>query len=82
MAHVDKGSQSEHYNDAKRGEALVIKRTLVNEEKEPGQRNSLFHTGCKSQNKYRDVVIDSGITDNLVSEEMVTKLKLKRERHP
>jgi hypothetical protein len=28
------------------------------------------------------VIIDSGSTDNLVSEEMVTKLKLKRQKHP
>ncbi|XP_059075243.1 uncharacterized protein LOC131875202 [Cryptomeria japonica] len=54
----------------------------MNEEKEPYQKKSLFHTRCKCENKCCDVIIDSGSTDNLVFEEMVTKLKLKRERHP
>ena len=28
------------------------------------------------------MIVDGGSTDNLVLEEMVTKLKLKREKHP
>ena len=28
------------------------------------------------------MIIDGGSTDNLVSKEMVSKLKLKREKHP
>lgn len=28
------------------------------------------------------MIIDNGSTNNLVSEEMIKKLKLKRERHP
>lgn len=53
----------------------------MNEEKEPNQRKSLFRTRCKCENKCCDVIFDSGSTDNLVSEEMVTKLKLKKDIH-
>ena len=52
-------------------------------ESEPGQRRILFHTMCKCKDKFCDVIIDGGITDNPVSEmSMVTKLKLKRQKHP
>ena len=42
----------------------------------------MFHTRCKCEDKCCDVIVDGGSTDNLVSEEMVSKLKLKREKHP
>ena len=58
------------------------KRVLLSGETEPGQRRSLFHTRCKCKDICCDVVIDGGSTDNLVFEEMVSKLKLKREKHP
>jgi hypothetical protein len=35
------------------------------------QRNSLFRTTCKTKDKVCKVIIDSWITDNLVSIEMV-----------
>jgi hypothetical protein len=60
----------------------VVRRALVFEKKEPKQRKNLFQTKCKCEDKCCDVIIDGGSNDNLVSEEMVTKLKLKRERHP
>ena len=49
-------------------------------ENEPDQR-SLFRTRCKCEDKCCDVIIDGGSTNNLVSETMVTKLKLKRQKH-
>jgi len=42
----------------------------------------LFRTKCKSGGKCCKVVIDSGSSDNLVLEEMVTKMKLERLKHP
>ena len=57
-------------------------RILLSGETEPGQRRSLFRTRCKCEDKCCDVIIDGGSTDNLVLEEMVSKLKLKREKHP
>ena len=67
--------------DAERGETLVNERVLLSGETEPGQRRSLFRTRC-CVDKCCDVIIDGGRTDNLVSEEMVSKLNLKREKHP
>lgn len=44
---------------------------------------SLFGTRCKSGGKCCNlVIIDIGSTNNLVSEEMVTKLNLERLKHP
>ena len=58
------------------------RRVLLSGETEPDQRRSLFHTRCKCEDKCCDVIIDGGSTDNLVSEKMVTKLNLKRQKHP
>ena len=77
--------ETEVNNPLEDGEALMLKRVLVNTEKqvhEPVQRKSLFRTRCKSQGKCCKMVINSGSTDNLVSIEMVEKLGLKRMKHP
>ena len=79
---MDDDAQLLHLEDAERGRVLVNKRVLLSGETEPGQRRSLFCTKCKCEDKCCDVIIDGGSTDNLVSEEMVSKLKLKREKHP
>eukprot|EP00253_Pinus_taeda_P009769 PITA_09769 len=67
------------------GESLLLKRVLLEgakEAKEPVQRKTLFRTICKSKGKCCKLIIDSGSTDNLVSTEMVDKLKLERTVHP
>jgi hypothetical protein len=38
------------------------------EPKEPVQRTSLFRTACKAKDRVSKVIIDSGSTDNLVSQ--------------
>ena len=43
---------------------------------------SLFRTFCKSSGKVCKVIVDGGSTNNLVAEELVQKLGLKRMRHP
>ena len=65
------------------GENLMVKRTLLKmpQRKEPRQRKSLFRTTCKSHGKICKVIVDSGSTENIVSLEMVEKLKLKRLPH-
>ena len=78
---MDEDAHSSHSEDAERGETLVNERVLLSGETEPRQRRSLFHTRCKCEEKCCDVIIDGGSTDNLVSEEMVSKLKLKKEKH-
>ena len=64
------------------GESLLLRRVLLEGAKEPVQRRTLFRTVCKSKGKCCKLVIDSGSTDNLVSIEMVDKLKLERTVHP
>ena len=82
VAHVDKDAQSSHLEDAERGKVLVNERVLLSGETKPGKWRSLFHTRCKYEEIFCDVIIDGGSIDNLILEEMVSKLKLKREKHP
>ena len=46
--------------------------------KEPDKRRSLFHTRCKCEDKCCDFIIDGEININMVLENMITKLKMKR----
>ena len=68
----DEGSPS----GPKAGENLMVRRTLCNKgsEEEPVLRRSLFKTRCKMARKCYKVIIDSGSSTNLASEELVTKL--------
>jgi hypothetical protein len=63
----------------------MMKKVLLKLEPElekPVQRNNLFGTACKTKDRVCKVIIDSGITDNLVSKEMVEKLELETNAHP
>ena len=63
----------------------MMNKVLLKPEKEqakPAQRKYLFRTMCKVQGKCCKMVIDSGSTENLVSREMVEKLRLKKTKHP
>eukprot|EP00253_Pinus_taeda_P005681 PITA_05681 len=75
----------EEENTPEKGESLVLNKVLIKSAKEvtePPQRKILFRTVCKVQGKCCQMIIDSGSTDNLVSTEVVEKLKLKTRRHP
>lgn len=64
------------------GESLMLRTLLkVPQHKEPPQRKTLFKTTCKSHGKVCKVIVDSGSTENIVSLEMVEKLKLTRLPH-
>lgn len=65
------------------GESLMVRRTVIKSsvDKEPPQRNTLFKRNCKCMGKVCKVLIDLGSTDNMVSLEMVEKLKLERIPH-
>jgi hypothetical protein len=70
---------------AEGGRSLVMRKFLLTLEKEmvnPAQRNSIFRTSCKTKGWACKVIVDSGSTDNLVSTEMVEKLKLETTDHP
>ena len=63
----------------------MINKVLLKPKKEaiePTQRKALFKIVCKVQGKCFQLVIDSGSTDNLVSNEAMDKLKLKIMKHP
>ena len=63
------------------GEALLVRKAVVGIN-EIVQRRSLFRTVCKTKGKCCKLITNSGSSDNLVSTEMVDKLKLKRTIHP
>jgi hypothetical protein len=63
----------------------MMRKILLNPEKEienPIQRNSLFRTTCKTEDRVCKVIVDSGSTDNLVCTEMVEKLEVETVAHP
>ena len=57
-------------------ENLMVSRILCNKgsNEEPILRRNIFKTRCKIARKCCKVIIDSGISTNLASEELVTKL--------
>ncbi|GLJ27820.1 hypothetical protein SUGI_0545990 [Cryptomeria japonica] len=61
----------------------MMRRVLIKEpvKEEPSQRRSLFRIKCKIMGKVCRVVVDSGSTDIIVSEESVSKLNLQRILH-
>eukprot|EP00253_Pinus_taeda_P024541 PITA_24541 len=75
----------EEENVPERGESLAVNKVFLKPAKEiaePAQRKTLFRIVCNVQGKCYQMIIDSGSTDNLVSTEVVEKLKLKAMRHP
>lgn len=63
--------------------SLVVRRLLLAPKREGHpQRHSIFKTRCTINRKVCDVIIDSGSTENIVSQAMVSKLGLKTEKHP
>ena len=83
MLEAEKVPEAENIPD--RGEYLVVNKVLLKSTKEVvelAQRNFFLRSVCKVQGKCCQMVIDSGSTDNLVSTEVVEKLKLKTKKHP
>eukprot|EP00253_Pinus_taeda_P007419 PITA_07419 len=75
----------EEENIPERGEPFLINKVFLrpaNDIVEPSQRKTLFRTVCKAQGKCCQMIIHSGSTNNLVSIEVVEKLKLKTTKHP
>jgi hypothetical protein len=63
----------------------MMQKALLTPEKEVEssiQRTRLFQTACKTKDSVCKVIVDSGSTDNLVSTEMVEKLKMEMIDHP
>jgi hypothetical protein len=71
--------------DTGSGKSLTVHKVLLKPEKEvedTAQRCRLFRMTCKTKGWKCKVIVDSGSTDNLVSNEMVEKLALETHRHP
>ena len=79
---IDEDAKLSHSENGERGEVLVNRRFLLSGENKPNQRRSFFHTRCKYEDKCCDVIIDGGSSKIIVLENMVMKLKLKRQKHP
>jgi hypothetical protein len=65
--------------------SLMMRKVLLMLEKEVenlAQRNNLFRAACKIKDRVCKVIVDSGITDNLISTEMVENLELETIIHP
>ena len=64
-------------------ENIMLRRTLlkVPSVAKPPQRKSLFKTTYRSHGKICRVIVDFGSMENIVSIEMVDKLKLRRKPH-
>ena len=60
----------------KAGENMMMTRTLCNNgsDEEPILRRTIFKTRCKMAGKCCKVIIDSGSSTNLASEDLVTNL--------
>jgi hypothetical protein len=66
---------------AEDGTSLMLRKVLLKiklEIEKSVQRKILFRKTCKTKDRVCKVIIDSGITDNLVSTEMVEKLELEQ----
>ncbi|XP_057532799.1 uncharacterized protein LOC130810675 [Amaranthus tricolor] len=60
----------------------VVRRLLHSEPlKDMQQRENLFHTRCKVQDKVFDVIVDEGSCTDVASTELVSKLKLPTRNH-
>jgi hypothetical protein len=63
----------------------MMRKSLLTPEKEVeslSQRNRIFQTACKTKDRVCKVIMDSGSMDNLISTEMVEKMKLETVDHP
>ncbi|XP_052483283.1 uncharacterized protein LOC128037043 [Gossypium raimondii] len=64
-------------------EIMVVKHSLnVQQVQDEQQRETIFHTRCKIQDKVCVVIIDSGSCTNVASSVMVDRLGLKTTKHP
>ena len=65
------------------GRSLVIQRLLLTPRVEYGdQRNEIFRARCTISKRVCDLIIDSGSVKNITSKSLVTKVRLKTEKHP
>ncbi|GKA13938.1 transposon ty3-I gag-pol polyprotein [Tanacetum coccineum] len=70
-------------NDEYSSRLCVIRRIMLAPKLvEKSQRHNLFRTRCVIHQRVFDVIIDSGSTENIVSRDIVQRLKIPTEKHP
>ena len=74
-----KDSKVDHI-ESKKEEKLMFRRVTIEQPAldEPKHRRALFRIRCKILGKVCKVVVDFGSTDNIISYEVVNKLKLTK----
>lgn len=66
------------------GHLLVVRRTCLalRIREDTSQRHKLFHSRCTINDRVCNLIIDSGSCENVIAEEVVSKLKLPIQPHP
>ena len=65
------------------GRSLVIHRLLLTLRAKYGDlQNEIFRAQCTISKRVCDLIIDSGSVKNITSKSLVTKVRLKTEKHP
>lgn len=69
---------------ANTGPALMVRRVCLAPRglEDNPQRHNLFHSKCTIEGKVCKFIIDLGSSENVIAEEVVTKLQLHTELHP
>ncbi|GER36337.1 retrotransposon protein [Striga asiatica] len=81
---VEPGLSEEHHR-GDMGSALVLRRVCLtprSPDDEPVERHQIFESTCTIDNKVCRFIIDSGPSENVISQETVDKLRLSSEPHP
>ncbi|GJZ52625.1 putative nucleotidyltransferase, ribonuclease H [Tanacetum coccineum] len=60
---------------------FVVRNVLLAPKRVDTQRNMLFRTRCTISNQIFDLIIDGGSCENIISHDLVHKLKLPVEKH-
>ena len=83
MANDQEEDQQEVYEEADKGETLVLRSILNNQKGAKGeQRQNIFHFRYMLQGKVCSLIIDGGSYANVVSLSMIEKLGLQAMAYP
>ncbi len=82
---METGAEIRGDEQEEEGMALMMKKTLLEPEKEEEKdwvRSRIFHSSCNIGGKVCSLIIDGGSCENVIAQEVVDKLVLKTQDHP
>nr|AAQ72729.1 putative gag-pol polyprotein [Petunia x hybrida] len=82
---VEEDGEDDTVEDEEPHTFLVVRRSLgamIAEDGETLQRENLFHARCRVKGVVCSMIIDSGSCTNVVSQSLITQLKLPTMKHP